>query len=453
MVDIGSPRQVEISSDTQELLHQIDVSIKTFEAMKPLDEETQQRIKMAFLPDRVTASLNMEGIKATRRQTLAILDSMTLSENTSKTEQEILNALRADELTFEYALSETALSERFVRELNALIEDGIGECPGTYRPRDVQISQASFNPPDHLSVPFYMKQLTEEYNLSKTVHTVVKAAWLHDRFTQIHPFLDGNGRTGRLLQDFCLLAEGLLPTGIPSSKRDDYYDALAEADKNNWDRLIQIISLRELEVIAKAHAIANERKQRSGWIKALAKKAGDKKAGSQHKNYLVWAHKMNEIRAVFEETARELNEISDVLFVRHQNFEIVDFSTWKEICERGYSQKTWFFSQQFFLEGECLFNYVCFFKKHRSQPADIFATQSALVSLFITGGETGQTYDFQRFSDPDIRLREVLFQHEDMYAYRSASRTSEESSPAVADSPSDLVREFYEDVFQRKLGV
>lgn len=456
MWEIGNPSNVVVSPDTHDLLAQIDSSIRTFEALRPFDEETERRIKTAFLPDRVTSSLNMEGIVATRRQTLAIMDAMTIAENATKTEVEILNALRADELTFDQAMSGTALSESFVREVNALIEDGVGDAPGSYRPRDVQITQAAFIPPNHLAVPSLVHELIKTYNETKNVHTVVRAVWLHARFTYIHPFLDGNGRTGRLMQDFCLLSGGLFPTGIPSSKRDDYYDALSEADQNRWDQLIQIVAFRELDVIARATAIANERKQRTDWITALAKSASTKKARSQHKNYLVWSHKMSGIRSLFEETARELSEATDLIYVRHQNYDLIDFATWKEVCERGQSNRTWAFSQQIFLEGEFVLNYIFFFRRHRNQTADPFAPADSLVSLFCTGGDAGQMYDFARFNDPDIKLREIVFFHEDMFAYRATGRMTgyfEETSPAPADSPSDLVREFYEDIFRRKLGI
>src|SRR5579863_5153651 len=125
MIELSAPREMKIPADTAELLMLVDSAIAEFNKLRPFDADTEARIKMAFLPDRVTASLNMEGIVATRRQTLAVLDAMTISENASKTEQEILNALEADELTFETAQSEKQLSERFIREINSLIERGV----------------------------------------------------------------------------------------------------------------------------------------------------------------------------------------------------------------------------------------------------------------------------------------------------------------------------------------
>ncbi|MBB4197388.1 hypothetical protein CCR94_01710 [Rhodoblastus sphagnicola] len=462
MIDLGNPRTIKISSDTTELLAQIDGSLAEFNKLRPLDRDTEVRIKMAFLPDRVTASLNMEGIIATRRQTLAVLDAMTLNENSSKTEQEILNALEADEYTFEGSQDIKGLSEHFIREINALIERRIGEAPGAFRLRDISISQAVFKPPSHYEVPQLITRLVDIYNNGGFEHAVVGAVWLHNRFTYIHPFLDGNGRTGRLLQDYCLLKGGLFPTGIPSAKRDDYYDALASADANDWNPLIQIVALRELEVIAKAFAVANERQERSAWIKALARKASDKKAGALYKQYLVWSHKMSEIRAVFEYAAREFNEASEFIIVHIDNFDLIDFSVWKEICERGHSTKTWSFSLTFQVENQRLFKYVFYFRRHKFNRSDIFNSSAPIVGLFVTGGAYEDKYEFSgKFVDSGVRLREVLFFHEETYEYIGIGEYDKDlhghfveiTTCNYVDDINLIVQKFFEDILLKKIGI
>ena len=459
MIELGTSSNVKISSEVQQLLDQINEEKEKFDKLRPFDRDTEQRIKLAFLPDRVTASLNMEGIIATRRQTLAIMDGMTVDENSARTEQEILNALRADEHTFDEAQDSARLTEIFIREINRLIEDKTGECPGEYRPRDVQISQAAFVPPSHLQVPQLVHELVESFNAAEEPHPVIRAAWLHNRFTYIHPFLDGNGRTGRLLQDFALLQGNLFPTGIPSSIRDDYYDALAAADRDEWDQLVQIIALRQLSVISRASGIAQERRQRSTWIGEIARRAGAKKAGSQHKNFLVWSHKMNEIRAAFEDTARELSETSDLIQIRHETFDSIDFPKWQEVCRHGQAARTWSFSQTFFVDGTPVFRGIFYFKGHRHLLDDAFGDARDAVSLFLTGGNLGEEYNFFRFEDSLIRLREILFLHEDMHVYYfqgehlEGSRGGERWSPANLTSVSEIVRDFYEDVLHRKAGI
>ena len=460
MLEIIKPNRIHLRPDTRQLIEQVDNAKADLDALRPFDDETEGRIKMAFLPDRVTASLNMEGIVATRRQTLAIMDAMKLSESASKSEQEIFNALRADELVYETASQGRELSEGLIRDINALIEDHVGECPGQYRPRDLQISQANFTPPNFTEVPELIFQLVRMFNQSDETHPVIKAAWLHNRFTYIHPFLDGNGRTARLLQDFSLLIGGLFPTGVPSSMRDNYYDALEAADEGEWDELVSIIAKRQLSVIARATGIANERKERAEWINSLAKRASDRKQGAQHKLYLVWSHRMQEIQSIFEATAVDLSSASEILSVRHENFDVVDFSTWREICERGRSRNSWFFTQNFAVDGEIVYRCVFYFKRHTTFPVDIFPHTDDLVSLFVTGGKPGEEYDFGRFTDGEVRLRELLFRHEELYHYyflgdHIPGRYSqiERWVPEQELTISEVVQGFYEDIFQRKLGV
>lgn len=457
MIELGSPSIIKIGSETRQLLDQILEEKAKFDRLRPLDEDTQDRIKREFLPDRVTASLNMEGIVATRRQTLAIMDAMTLDENSTRTEQEILNALRADEHTLDVAQDEKNLSEGFIREINALIEDKTGETPGAYRNRDVKISQADFQPPEHFSVPIHMQALVQTYNADDGMHPIVRAAWLHDRFTYIHPFLDGNGRTGRLLQDFALLQGNLFPTGIPSSQRDDYYDALASADKDDWDPLVQLLALRQLSVIARAGGIAQERRQRSTWIGAIAKRAMDKKLGSQHKNFLVWSHKMHQIRATFEDTAKEISQSSEIIYVHHENFDNIDFRKWQEICREGWASRSWSFAQTFYVDGANVFRLIFYFRRHRHLSTDTFGFARDVVSLFVSGGEKDQDYTFGRFEDKHVRLREVLFLHEEMVTYYLDHAPEDDEAelwvPVEKSSASDIVQDVYEDILHRKVGI
>ncbi|MDP2492739.1 Fic family protein [Shimia thalassica] len=456
----GTPSRINLRQDTEQLLEQVDTEIKEFNKLRPLSSDVKDRLKMAFLPDRVTSSLNMEGIVATRRQTLAIMDSMTLQESASKSEQEVLNALGADELTIDAAEGSEKLSENLIRQIHAKIEDCVGESPGCYRQRDVKISQALFTPPTHMDVPALMSEMVGIYLEDDTAHPIVRSAWLHNRFTHIHPFLDGNGRTARLLQDYTLLMGKLFPTGVPSALRDDYYDALSDADNDEWDGLVSIIANRQLSIISKATGIANERQERSVWVARLAQKADDKKRGAQHKQFLVWSHKMNEIQSTFEAVAQEISSTSDVLSVEHQSYPMMDFKSWKEMNAKGRRRDTWLFSQTLRVDGEQVFRFVFYFRPHITFPADPFQTEEQIICLRFTGGKTGERYDFGLFQDPDIRLRELLFHAEDLYHYYFKGKTRMGRQDKIEEwevdcnlSINQILEDLYSDLFERKIGV
>ncbi len=84
------------------------------------------------------------------------------------------------------------------------------------------------------------------------IHPVIKAAWLHHRFVQIHPFQDGNGRVARLLASMVLIKDGYLPLRIRREDRIDYLDALKDADAGRLDVLVRLMTWRLSEDLWRA---------------------------------------------------------------------------------------------------------------------------------------------------------------------------------------------------------
>lgn len=84
------------------------------------------------------------------------------------------------------------------------------------------------------------------------VHILVRAAFLHHAFVQIHPFQDGNGRIARLLASFVLIKQGLFPLTIDRDERTKYIDALESADKKEYQPLIDVISANQINSIERA---------------------------------------------------------------------------------------------------------------------------------------------------------------------------------------------------------
>ncbi len=315
---------VRLEAETQNLLEEVTSALAEVNKHRPFDAETKSRIATAFLPDRVTASLNIEGIAVSRRQTLAMMDAMILTDNHSKAELEIFNALKADEYVVDCVESEVSLTASTIREINGLLQNQVRADAGVYRTEDVEISGASFQPPSHLDVPELVRGLVDSYHALKgKLHPLLRSVWLHASFTHIHPFVDGNGRTGRLLQDLCLMTDGYFPTGIPSAKRDDYYDALEQADGGNWNPLCQMVCQFELEVVSKVQSILDEIKNRGDWVQALAKRAQEKKSGTLHKQYIVWRQRMSNMVNAMEEICDELSSESEEINIRSEKYNII----------------------------------------------------------------------------------------------------------------------------------
>ena len=103
-------------------------------------------------------------------------------------------------------------------------------------------------------------ELLEEY---RDDNPIVVAAWLHHRFTQIHPYQDGNGRVARALTALVLLRAELLPFVVDRNERDEYLKCLEGADRGDLSYLVQFFSDQEQEILLRALSIKTDSAEQS----------------------------------------------------------------------------------------------------------------------------------------------------------------------------------------------
>lgn len=121
---------------------------------------------------------------------------------------------------------------------------------GKYRTCDITVRGATHPFPPYTAVPELMNQFftgLEEKRVSLTKFEL--AAWAHEEFVRIHPFVDGNGRTARLIMNYILLSNDYLPISIPINKKEEYFEIL---DNYFKDRVIiplveLIVQMEEVE--------------------------------------------------------------------------------------------------------------------------------------------------------------------------------------------------------------
>lgn len=107
-----------------------------------------------------------------------------------------------------------------------------------------------------------MENLIRMYREAEANHTPeVKSAWLHHRFTQVHPFQDGNGRVARALASLVFLREGLFPLVVRESDRKEYIGALEAADEGNLGLLVTFFARRQRDAILKALGLEQQVQQ------------------------------------------------------------------------------------------------------------------------------------------------------------------------------------------------
>ncbi len=231
-------------AELETLLARIDGLKTRLDAARPLTSaQLQQALDIEYTYD----SNRIEGNTLTLRETdLVVNKGLTIGGKPLREHLEAINHYEAILYIRELAARGTALNEAEVRNIHALVLRGIDrDNAGRYRNLPVMISGSRHLPPQPWAVPKLMEDygrwLTDE---SAHLHPVVRAAEAHERLVTIHPFLDGNGRTARLVMNLGLLADGYCIANIPgdTDSRRAYYDALEkanlEADKTVFIALI-----------------------------------------------------------------------------------------------------------------------------------------------------------------------------------------------------------------------
>ena len=187
----------------------------------------------------------IEGNTFTLIETKVLLeDGITIGGKSLVDHLEIVGHSKAIEYLEDIINNEIELTEREIKNLHSLVtKDVEGINSGAYRNVDVYINGSKHTPPSNVIVFEKMQQLMLWYNNEgKNYHPVEKAAILHGKFVTIHPFIDGNGRTARLLLNFELMKNDYPPIIIEIEDREKYFDALEAGNlSNNWDLFTEFI--------------------------------------------------------------------------------------------------------------------------------------------------------------------------------------------------------------------
>ena len=225
-------RRLGIPSAMRGVIEEIDVLKDRLAAKRPLTDGEREQLRNAFLVDYTYSSNAIEGNTLTLSETAMVLAGMTIGEKPLKDHLEATGHRDAFCFIEDFVKSGEAVSESFVRQLHALVLADKPMDRGVYRRIPVIITGAVHTPPQPYMVAPMMEKWVHDL-LSTRHHPLVAAAEFHVRFEAIHPFIDGNGRTGRLLANFILMRSGYLPVSIKYENRRAYYDAFTAYHKED----------------------------------------------------------------------------------------------------------------------------------------------------------------------------------------------------------------------------
>ena len=206
------------------------------DAHRPLDPAIVRNLREDLIVRWTYHSNAIEGNTLTLRETKVALEGVTVGGKPLVDHLEAINHRDAILLLEDIIAGGEPLSARVIRSLHQLILRGIDDTnAGVWRSINVRIAGAEHLPADALQVPELMEQFIAWHaGDAQRLHPVERAARVHSDFVKIHPFTDGNGRTGRLLMNLELIKSGYPAAILPVERRLEYYTAL-DADHAHDD--------------------------------------------------------------------------------------------------------------------------------------------------------------------------------------------------------------------------
>lgn len=200
---------------------------------RPLTQGELKRLQDEFLVEFTYNSNAIEGNTLTLRETALVLEGVTVDKKPLKDHLEAVGHRDAFLYVQQLVTDKVLISEKVIRAIHSLVLMDRPDDKGVYRRIPVTIMGAYHEPPQPYLVLVQMEQLIAGQKENKR-HSIENAALFHLDFEGIHPFIDGNGRTGRLLLNLMLMQQGYPPIDVKFSDRKRYYSCFDSyyRDKN-----------------------------------------------------------------------------------------------------------------------------------------------------------------------------------------------------------------------------
>lgn len=382
-------------------------------------------------------SIKIEGSKLTKGETEGALSGIVpISTNELK---EPVNVARGYDFVLENAHGYREAPEAFLRHLNKIMLDGISDGAGDYRTDSVKLAGMDFEPPPAISVAPYMERLAQELKEGAAAKSAIHfAAEAHAKFTAIHPFEDGNGRTARLLVNAILIDAGLCPVVVEFTDKERYLDCLKASNAKDislmcmfFSELVEQslaliapepISAQEPGIVPAIEAAISEipgtpvpavPMSASQRLAEAVRRKVEARTTEREARYKAWSAAFENFKQELDAAAISFNEVlakTSPFSIRVTMFDTLPFEKYESIIRGTYTPKTWLTGCQITsdLKRE---NFVFFFQglsHHFSGTAREQALTLPIrdVSLAISRWSDAM---YRRLLDEPISLREIAY--------------------------------------------
>ncbi|MCF8245652.1 MAG: Fic family protein [Saprospiraceae bacterium] len=247
-----------IPTELEAKLAIIDELKDKWQAAKPLNNEQLRKLMEYFNIEYTYESNRIEGNTLSLQETsLVVNQGLTIGSKSMREHLEAINHAEAAEFIGELATQQDDVTKRTLLELHGLILKSIDrENAGRWRSVPVRISGSQHAPPE----PYMLDKMMEDYFIHYSrqkgrMHPVILAAEMHERLVSIHPFIDGNGRTSRLVMNLVLLRNGYTIANLKgdNASRLAYYQALEKVQVDNEPEAFYHLVANAVETSLRAH--------------------------------------------------------------------------------------------------------------------------------------------------------------------------------------------------------
>lgn len=256
--DVGKPvdkrvkDEIEFKIDLPEdYFKEVDEKLAKLNSKRLLSKEATESLQKAINLEWTYNSNGIEGNTLTLKETKVVLEGITIGGKSVKEHLEAINHENAIEYLEGLVKGKSEISEWNIKGLHQLILKGIDDDnAGRYRNHNVIISGAKHRSPEYIKVPELMEKLMINYDDWDKYHPIVRASLLHGELVKIHPFIDGNGRTSRLIMNMDLMRSGYVPVIIKKDNRLKYYEVLDKAHiTGEYTDFVKLVTEAENEML------------------------------------------------------------------------------------------------------------------------------------------------------------------------------------------------------------
>lgn len=220
----------------------LDQRVQRIHNVRPLPPETRRSLAEALRTRITYASNAIEGNQLTLAETQVVLEGVTVGGKPLRDHLEAIDHAEAWDAVIHWSRVTEPLTPHLLCSVHALVlRRSRPDESGRYRTVSVAIAGSPLIPLDPVAVPAAIDDLFAQWNQMRA-HSIRVGAEMHAALMKIHPFVDGNGRVGRLLLNLWLMRHKYPPSLLEPADRPRYYAALQAADDGNLEPIVDVVA-------------------------------------------------------------------------------------------------------------------------------------------------------------------------------------------------------------------